>query len=92
MNELEEVEFTEIVGVGKYMPSISISSLSSEEKRQLWTHLKAYHPDVAAYLTIASGDGGFCKLMSEFDEDLMLSEDYFPADLKRKHQSKLLPL
>lgn len=72
------------------MPSLSISSLTSEEKRQLWTHLKAFHPDVAAYLTIASGDGGFCQLMSEFDGDLMLDENYFPADLKHKYQSKIL--
>tara|TARA_R110001592_G_scaffold221139_1_gene475783 strand:- start:4979 stop:5233 length:255 start_codon:yes stop_codon:yes gene_type:complete len=77
------IVFTETVGVGYYEKCVSLSSLSANEKCQLWTHLKVAHPDIAAELTVMSGDAGFCRLLSEFDGDWVLPQRYFPAELRK---------
>ncbi|EIF42764.1 hypothetical protein DOK_11891 [gamma proteobacterium BDW918] len=73
-----------VVSSGKFEPSIDLRALSHEQKQILWTHLKANYPELAAGLTLASGDKGFLKMMSEFDGEVILETRYFPALLRNK--------
>jgi len=67
---------------GKYEESIALGTLSQNQKHLLWGHLKSHHPEIAAYLTVMSGDEGFLRLMSEFDGDMVLEARYFPPELR----------
>ncbi|POP51513.1 hypothetical protein [Zhongshania marina] len=90
MNDEEEsLALPELVAVGQYEPSYPLKDLSRSQKKQLWAHLKRYHCNIAASLTVDSGDQGFCKLMSEFDGNLVLHLKYFPADIRSSIESEI---
>lgn len=75
----------EPIKTGTYKPSVNINTLSPDQKREVWEHLKEHHPEIALQVTELMKDQGVKKLMAEFDGGLLVEKKYLPQTFTYKY-------
>ena len=70
-----------IVQSGQYVPSVDISSLSPEDKKRLWAHLREHHHHIARQLHAVLSDPFVGQLLDAFEGAILLPESIMPASI-----------
>lgn len=65
----------------EWEPSINVGSLSPEDKKVLWAHLKKHHPDLAQQIQVVMQDPGAQALVEHFGASLTIKPRYLPPRL-----------
>lgn len=74
-------DWPEPVLTGLLEKHVSLTTLNSDQKKQVWAHIQKNNPALAELLTSISTDGDIQEFIKYFGAEIRVSESEIPAQL-----------